>query len=407
MISIYELETKGLNLRSLQNPWLFSNQVIHLNDSDLNEQKLALVKIKGTKKIGIYNKNSLISVRLFSDNITNYIENNSISKNRFIEFLFNHLEALKNSKQKFTFSHNEAYRLSHGDNDYLPATAIDFYQSVFVLQIASAAGEFLLPFLSEAIKQFTSLPIFERSTGQIRRLEQLPERTRWIREPQPQTNFAVQCKFANLSLGFSLNKAQKTGLFLDQRNNLKYLENIITQYNIQSSLDICSYAGAWSAKAGQLGVKNLTLIDQDAWALDLAKNNISHNAKESVTINTFHGDMFEHLQKLNKDNKTFDLIIADPPAFAKAKKHIHEASRAYSRLAKLAGKILTPNGVLVICSCSRHISDEIFLEAIANGLENSNWVLLHKGEQSPCHTRLALPDSSEYLKCYFLQKRVL
>ncbi len=407
MISISALETKGVNLRSAKSPWLFSNQVIHLQDSEINSQNVALVKIKGTNKIGIYNKNNLISVRFFADEINNYIENNFIQTHKLTKFLLNHLIALKNNKSYFPFSQTEAYRLSHGDNDFLPAIAIDFYQSVFVLQISSAAGEFLLPYITDALKEFTNLPIFERSTGQIRKLERLPERTRWIREPQNASQFSVPCSFANLNMTFSLNKAQKTGLFLDQRNNLKYLENIILPYKIESVLDICSYAGAWSASAARLGTKQLTLIDQDAWALNLAKENILANSKTPVHIDTLHGDMFEHLQKLHKDNKSFNLIIADPPAFAKAKKHIPEASRAYSRLAKLASKLLTANGVLVICSCSRHISDDIFLAAIAEGFDNGNWVLLHKGEQSPCHTRLANAESSEYLKCYFIQKRVL
>lgn len=408
MISISELETKGINIRFAKSPWLFNNQVIHLNDSQINEQNVALVRIKGTNKIGIYNKNSLISVRFFADEINNYIENNFIQKNKLTKFLLNHLIALKNTKSSFLFSQTEAYRLAHGDNDFLPSIAIDFYQSVFVLQISSTVGEFLLPFITDALKEFSILPIFERSTGQIRKLEQLPERTRWIREPQNVSQFSVQCAFANLNMTFYLNKAQKTGLFLDQRLNLKYLEYIISPYKVDTVLDICSYAGAWSASAAKLGANQMTLIDQDAWALNLAKSNILANTEKPVSIDTLHGDMFEHLQKLNKDNKSFNLIIADPPAFAKAKKHIHEASRAYSRLAKLASKLLTANGILVICSCSRHISDEVFLTAISEGFDNNNnWVLLHKGEQSPCHTRLANAESSEYLKCYFIQKRIL
>ncbi|WP_158997108.1 class I SAM-dependent rRNA methyltransferase [Pigmentibacter ruber] len=407
MISIQELETKGINVKSFTSPWLFSNQVMHLDDTALNEQKIAIVRIKETNKYGIYHKNSLISVRFFSDYFQNYIQNNIITKEHFVEFFFNHLNRIVAIKKLYDFTSNEAYRVSHGDNDFFPSIAIDFYNTVYVIQISSIVGEFLLPFVIEALLKFTTLPLFERSTGQIRKLENLPERTRWIREPNISNNFQVDCNFANLSLKFFLNKAQKTGLFLDQRNNLKYLEKIIPHTKIKKSLDICSYAGAWSATAAKLGVENLTLIDQDVWALNLAKENILLNSSKDCLVTTLHGDLFEHLQKLNKENSKFDLIIADPPAFAKAKKHISEAARAYSRLAKLASRLLTDNGILVICSCSRHVSDELFLESIAKGFDNGNWLFLHKGEQSPCHTRLALPDSSDYLKCYFIQKRVL
>ena len=405
MISIQELETKGINLKSSTSPWLFSNQVVHLDDVVLNTQKIALVRIKETSKYGVYHKNSLISVRLFSDNFHNFIENNLITSEKLIEFFLEHLNKLQAIKKHFHFTATEAYRVSHGDNDFFPSIALDFYNSVYVLQVSSIIGEFLLPFVTEAILKFTTLPIFERSTGQIRKLENLPERTRWIREGKEANNFLVNCNFATLNIKFYLNKAQKTGLFLDQRNNLKFLEKVIPHSKIEKTLDICSYAGAWSATAAKLGVQNLTLIDQDAWALNLAKENIRLNSLKESEITTMHGDLFEHLQKLNKENCKFDLIIADPPAFAKAKKHISEASRAYTRLAKLASRLLSDNGILVICSCSRHVSDELFLDSVSKGFDKGNWVFLHKGEQSPCHTRLALNDSSDYLKCYFIQKR--
>ena len=408
MIKVLQIETTGLKQKFYKSPWLFSNQIIPLSDHDLNEQKISLVHIKGTKKIAIYCKQSLICIRFLPDKLYEKMENGFIKKDHFIQEILNHLISLKNAKSKFSFTKNDAFRLSHGDNDGLPAIAIDDYQSVLVLQSSSQSGEFLLPFIIEALKQIDDRPIFERSTGQIRKLENLPERTRWIREPlNTMQNFDVNCHFASLNLNFFLNKAQKTGLFLDQRNNLSYLENIIKNYNIHSCLDICSYAGSWSSIAAKNGVEKLTLIDQDSFALNLAKKNIQSNVTSNVTIDTLHGDMFEHMQGLIKLEKKFDLIIADPPAFAKSKKHINEAKRAYSRMAKLASKLLNQNGLLIVCSCSRNIIDSDFLESISIGLEEGNWVFIHKGEQSPCHTHLAHPDSSEYLKCYFLNNRVL
>ena len=408
MIKVLEIDTLGLKNKFFKSPWLFSNQVQHISDNDLNEQKVSLVYIKGTKKIGIYCKQSLIAVRFLPDNIYNCIESNYIKNEVFINEIAKHLNSLKHAKSKFQFSKDEAYRLSHGDNDGLPAIAIDDYQSVLVLQSSSLVGEFLLPFIIEALHLIDKRPIFERSTGQIRKLENLPERTRWIQEPDNlDNNFEVSCNFTKLKMTFFLNKAQKTGLFLDQRKNLEYLSNILKDYNINSCLDICSYAGAWSATAAASGVKNLTLIDQDSWALNLAKRNILANTSDNVTIDTLHGDMFEHMQGLIKKESKYDLIVVDPPAFAKSKKHINEAKRAYSRMTKLANKLLSKNGILIVCSCSRHIKDHEFLESVSIGLDDGNWVFVHKGEQSPCHTHLANPDSSEYLKCYFLNNRVL
>lgn len=408
MIKVVEIDTIEVKNMFFKSPWLFSNQVQHISDSELNEQKVSLVRIKGTKKIGIYCKQSLISVRFLPDKMYCCIKNNFINKQVFINEIAKHLISLKQAKIKFQYPKNEAFRLSHGDNDGLPSIAIDDYQSVVVLQSSSLAGEFLLPYLIDALKLNESRPIFERSTGQIRKQENLPERTRWIQEPVDTiSNFEVFCNFANLKMTFFLNKAQKTGLFLDQRNNLEYLSSILNHFNIHSCLDICSYAGAWSATAASAGVKDLTLIDQDSWALNLAKKNILANTSDNITMVTLHGDMFEHMQGLIKNDKKYDLIVVDPPAFAKAKKHIHEAKRAYTRMTKLASKLLSENGLLVVCSCSRHIKDQEFLESVSLGLDGRNWIFIHKGEQSPCHTYLANPDSSDYLKCYFLNNRVL
>jgi 23S rRNA (cytosine1962-C5)-methyltransferase len=332
LIKVLQIETVGLKQKFFKSPWLFSNQIIHKSDNELNEDKISLVQIKGTKKVGVYCKNSLISIRFLPDSLFEKIENGFIKKDHFIDVILNHLVNLKKAKSKFNFTNKEAFRLSHGDNYGLPAIAIDDYQYVLVLQSSSQAGEYILPYVIEALKQIDERSVFERSTGQIRKLENLPERTRWIREPlNKDQNFEINCLFSSLNMTFFLNKAQKTGLFLDQRNNLTYLANIIKNYNINSCLDICSYAGSWSSIAANSGVENLTLIDQDSWALNLAKRNILANAKGNTTIETLHGDMFEHMQGLIKNEKKFDLIIAAPPQlslnqkniFMKLKEHIH------------------------------------------------------------------------------------
>jgi 23S rRNA (cytosine1962-C5)-methyltransferase len=278
-----------------------------------------------------------------------------------------------------------------------------------------------LPYVIEALFSIDEKNLFERSTGQIRKMDGLSERTRWLKcDLNAEEKFEVSCKFADLNMNFFLNKAQKTGLFLDQRSNLNFLTHILKnansftlpQFSKKSFLDICSYAGAWSAIGAKNGVDNFTLIDQDAFALKLAEKNILLNSPsknlDQVKIQSIHGDMFEQLSILSKQNKKFDIVIADPPAFAKSSKHIFEAKRAYIRLIKLAASLTAENGHLIVCSCSRHINDELFLECVTQALENNNhgkWILMHKGEQSPCHTRLIQTELADYLKCYYLQKR--
>jgi 23S rRNA (cytosine1962-C5)-methyltransferase len=278
------------------------------------------------------------------------------------------------------------------------------------MQCSCAAGEFLFPHVVSAILAKTTKPILERSTGQTRAMEGLPERTRWIRGSVERASV----HFAKLNLQFEPLRAQKTGLFLDQRCNLEFLTNFLSHEFVQpqSMLDICSYAGAWSSAAASAGVRSFTLIDADAQALSMAKTNITNNSPEAQAsgqephIELRHGDLFEELSKLKSTQRTFDVVVADPPAFAKSKKHLPEASKAYARLIKLAARATAPNGLLILCSCSKNMDAQTFWDLCVRNL-GPEWILIHRGSQSPDHTVGTTQASAEYLKCYFFQKRSL
>jgi 23S rRNA (cytosine1962-C5)-methyltransferase len=173
-------------------------------------------------------------------------------------------------------------------------------------------------------------------------------------------------------------------------------------------LDLCSYAGAWSCAAAQAGVVDFTAVDQDKDALELCEQNIKNNVTGSASspnIQLLHGDLFEILSKLNREEKSFDVVVADPPAFTKSSKHVPEARRAYQRLAKLSSRLVSPNGLLVACSCSRHIGEEDFYEIVSSALIADDWVYLGRGRQSPDHTVLATDKHSLYLKALFFVRR--
>ncbi len=412
MISIPDLKltTARNELRGL--PWIFSNQVQHLNDSILTKDRTALVRIPELGRIGIYTKTALIAVRLLPESMTQACASLSeILESDFEKSLFAHINSILVAKVRtFPFARNQSFRWCHGDADGLPGVVIDDYSSFFTLQCSCAAGEFLLPHVISVLMANSTKPILERSTGQTRAMEGLPERTRWIRG-------CVERKaipFAGLHLEFEPLRAQKTGLFLDQRRNLEFLTNFLSHESIQpkSMLDVCSYAGAWSSAAASAGVRAFTLIDADAQALSMAQTNITNNSPETLAsgqepeIEIRHGDLFEELSKLKSTGRTFDVVVADPPAFAKSKKHLPEASKAYARLTKLAARATAPNGLLVLCSCSKNMDAQTFWDICTRNL-GPEWILIHRGSQSPDHTVGTTQASAEYLKCYFFQKRSL
>jgi 23S rRNA (cytosine1962-C5)-methyltransferase len=234
-------------------------------------------------------------------------------------------------------------------------------------------------------------------------MEGLSERTRWIRgSVERPTVF-----YAGLKMTFDPVRAQKTGLFLDQRFNLEFLKKFCEhkKYTEASMLDVCSYAGAWSAAAALGGVRKFTFIDADTQALKLAPMNVLANALGcECCLEPRHGDLFEELSKLKNEARTFDIVVADPPAFAKTKKHLPEATLAYSRLTKSAARLVKDGGLLVMCSCSKHMDADTFWNTVTRALGTS-WILVHRGGQSTDHSIGTTPASTEYLKCLFFQRR--
>jgi 23S rRNA (cytosine1962-C5)-methyltransferase len=410
MIAIRELalSVSRQDLRGI--PWIFSNQVRHLDDADLNEVRAALVRIAELGRVGIYSKASLISVRLLPESFAKDVQGRTeITEENLTEICAKHLIKMRQQKESvFPFVPSEAFRWLHGDADGTPGIVADDYGDFVTLQSSSSAGEFLLPFIIDALLGLDNRPLLERSSGQTRKMEGLPERTRWIRSKVDE----VCANVARLKLRFEPLRAQKTGLFLDQRNNLEFLSQYCLQRKtkISSMLDICSYAGAWSSAGALGGISHFTLIDADSQALKQASINIKENSgatgiqPSGVTIEPRHGDLFEEISKLRNENRTFDIVVADPPAFAKTKKHLHEATLAYSRLAKNAARLVSEDGLLVLCSCSKHMDAETFWTTATRAL-GASWILIHRGGQSPDHTISTTPASSEYLKCLFFQKR--
>lgn len=414
--------------------WVFGNDVEHLPDSFLDPAGCALVRLEGSERLGIYCKRSLISVRLIAPEILNaqaLDAQGGLPRAVFVERVRAHLDALRSRKTALVAAENEAFRLVHGDADGLAGLVVDDYGPIVVVQSGSAHVDFLMPLWIEALKAWTPRPLFERSSGQVRRSENLPERTRWLREREAGAVAEVQVAFAGLTLGFVPERSQKTGLFLDQRTNLTLLEGLLARRGKGSGnasfLDLCSYAGAWSCVGAKRGFRRFTLVDQDANALALASRNIERNAglgaganrkadtdanaeakleaaARGVEVESRVGDLFEQLALLKREARRFDVVVADPPAFAKSRQHLPEAKRAYARLAKGAAGLVAEGGILVLCSCSRNLGEGDFVELLAHAL-GRDWVVLARGDQAPDHTLPLLDAGSRYLKCYYLQRR--
>jgi 23S rRNA (cytosine1962-C5)-methyltransferase len=195
-----------------------------------------------------------------------------------------------------------------------------------------------------------------------------------------------------------LSGGQTTGWFFDQAFNRGALSKYVRRN--ARVLDVFSYVGAWGVRAARDGAGEVTCVDSSAAALELAARNAERNGSK---IAVRKGDAFDVLEALGREQARFDLVIVDPPAFAKRRKDVPKALAAYKRLNQLAMELLSPDGILVSCSCSHHVGAAELQEAIAKAARAAgrHVQIVEMGGQAPDHpVHPAIPET-RYLKAYF------
>ncbi|MDE2304488.1 MAG: class I SAM-dependent rRNA methyltransferase [Gammaproteobacteria bacterium] len=288
------------------------------------------------------------------------------------------------------------YRLVHGESDGLPGLVVDRFGGTCVAQIGTAGMERLRAPFEAAL--FSVLPIerlLYKNDGSGRELEGLSSYVEWAGgEPVE----AVELVEADLKFTAPLREGQKTGWFYDQAANRRAMRRYVRGGD--RVLDVFSYVGAWGVNAARAGAGQVLCVDSSARALELALGNARANG---LSIATRRGDAFEVLASLAAEGGQFDLVIVDPPAFAKRKKDLPKALAAYRRLNQAALELLAPGGMLVSCSCSYHVSADDLQEAIAKAARSSRRRLsiLETGGQAPDHPVHPAIAETRYLKAHF------
>ena len=294
------------------------------------------------------------------------------------------------------------YRLVYGESDGLPGLVVDRYGSVCVVQIGTAGMEKLKPQIQQALEQVLRCEaLLFKNDGATRDMEGLPSYVE-----------AAKGKFDGLSLvaedglefQVPLAEGQKTGWFFDQAANRRALIKYVRKG--ARVLDVFSYVGAWGVRAAHSGAGEVLCVDSSAAALELAQSNAERNrvnGRDGGKLTTVKGDAFDVLEDLAKQRARFDLVVIDPPAFAKRKKDVPKALAAYKRLNQLAMQLIADDGILVSCSCSYHVSAEELQDAIAKAARaaDRHLQILEVGGQAPDHpVHPAIPET-RYLKTYF------
>jgi 23S rRNA (cytosine1962-C5)-methyltransferase len=294
------------------------------------------------------------------------------------------------------------YRLLYGESDGVPGLVVDRYGSACVVQIGTAGMEKLKPQIQQALEQVLRCEaLLFKNDGSTRDMEGLPSYVEAAKGRFDELSLIVE---DGLEFQAPLAEGQKTGWFFDQAANRRAL----TKYVRKDArvLDVFSYVGAWGVRAAHSGAREVLCVDSSAAALELAQSNAERNrvnGRTGGTLTTVKGDAFDVLEDLAKKGARFDLVVIDPPAFAKRKKDVPKALAAYKRLNQLAMRLIADDGILVSCSCSYHVSAEDLQDAIAKAARGADKHLqiLEMGGQAPDHpVHPAIPET-RYLKTYF------
>jgi 23S rRNA (cytosine1962-C5)-methyltransferase len=380
-----KVNRKGADRVASGHPWIFSSDVVARD----NAAPGAVVKVLNHqgRPIGTahYSSTSQISLRLLSSEIQ------EIDREFFARRL-----AEANEHRKLVVRDTDAYRVVHGEGDRLPALVVDRYGDYVVIQTLDQGMDAAKDWIVEAlVKLFSPRGIVARNDAPVRAHEQLPLETGVVFGEAPEE---LTVRMNGLTFRADLLHGQKTGIFLDQREN--YVA--AARYGRGKALDCFTSTGGFAL---QLAAKCETVEAVDSSAAALAAAEANRTANGIANVDFREADVFEILGGYAAARREFSMVVLDPPAFAKSRRNLEAAARGYKEINLRALQLLGSGGILVTCSCSHHVSEAMLLEIVAEAALDAGRELrvLERRTQAQDHPILLTVPETHYLKCLVLQ----
>jgi 23S rRNA (cytosine1962-C5)-methyltransferase len=378
-----------------RHPWLFSGAIEKLSGKPGAGDT---VEIKGAsgQPLGraAYSPKSQIRARMWTFDANEEVD--AAFFRRRIERALALREALPARR------HTNALRIVHGESDGLPGLIVDRYADVLVAQFLAAGVERWRDPILDVLSELTAAEaIFERSDAEVRKLEALPARVGFARGNRN----ASRCPIVEYGLNFRVDveQGQKTGFFLDQRENRQRVRELAAGREV---LDGFCYTGGFSIAALAGGASRITAIESSAPALEVARENLAANPFDAARVQFVQGDVFAQLRALRDRAAQFQMVILDPPKFAPSAAQVKNAARAYKDINLLAFKLLAPGGLLATFSCSGGVSAELFQSIVAGAALDAGAdakIVERFGAAADHPIALEFPEG-EYLKGLLLVK---
>jgi 23S rRNA (cytosine1962-C5)-methyltransferase len=368
-------------------PWVFSGSIATVDGAPAVGDTVLLHASDGTPLASAaWSPESKIRARVWSFDPHENID---------ADFFRARVGSAVRARDELLDSAHNACRLIHGESDAVPGFVADRYRDVVVVQIFAAGAERWRDALIDALADATGCAaIYERSNVDVRSLEGLAPRT-----VPPRVDIIED----GLSFIVDVAHGQKTGFYLDQRNNRKRVRALASGREV---LNCFSYTGGFTITALAGGAKSVLSIDSSAEALALARENVAANAFDPARTEWRDADVFAELRKLRDAARAFDMIVLDPPKFAPTAQHAEKATRAYKDINLLALKLLRPGGLLATFSCSGGISADLFQKIVAGAAldARANAVVVERFAASADHPVALNFPQGDYLKGLLVRK---
>jgi len=329
-------------------PWIFSGAIERVDGDD---QQVGVADVFDSKKNwlarGLYNAKSQLRIRLLT------WQKEDIDQSFFARRLS---QALAFRAEQLTGATN-AYRLCNGEGDFLPGLIVDRYADFYVCQFFTAGMELFKAEIVAALAELTSATgIFERSEGRVREEEGIASSTGVLAGEAPPDS--IQIEEHGNKFFVDVQRGQKTGFFLDQRDSRAFLAALARDRTV---LNCFSYSGGFSVYAFAAGAKEVVTFDSSHPALELAEKNLALNGFADRPGELIKGDAFAYLKEIEQK---FDVIVLDPPSLAHRRADIDAATGGYKFLNLHALRHLNPGGMLLTFSCSQHLSADLFQKVV-------------------------------------------
>lgn len=398
MIPLPDISTKRLAIKlkpaaqrmvKKGHPWVFEGGITKQNTAG-NAGDLAIIYDNKKNKFlacGLYDPDSPIRIKVLQVH-----KPAAIDATWFRE----KIQAAYDKRAPLLATDTNSYRLLYGENDGLPSLVADVYKDIIVVKLYAAIW---MPYLNDILPILLDVSQCKTMVLRLNRALQQQKNT-WGLEDGQVLYGALKDEvvvFKEHGIAFSANviHGHKTGYFLDHRHNRLKIGNLSTNKKV---LDVFAYAGGFSVHALAKGATEVVSIDISAKALEMAKQNAALNPF-SGTHRTMAVDAFKGLEQLAKDNELFDVVVIDPPSFAKQESEVAGAKNSYQRLATLGTKLVKKGGLLVLASCTARIKADDFFETVEYSLKQSNkqFDCLEKTYHDVDHP-IGFPEGA-YLKC--------